>query len=150
MRNENRQRGIIPRRNENDSKQINNQNEGDDMKTVSINKGQFFKVLALILCVGALPILMGVTGCATAESGHQQTTGERIDDHNTSIRVSAALAQDIEYKFDRVKVETFNGTVQLSGFVSSDDQKNRAGDIAGKVEGVKEVRNNITVQVSGN
>jgi osmotically-inducible protein OsmY len=120
------------------------------MKTVSINKGQFFKVLALILCVGALPILMGVTGCATAESGHQQTTGERIDDHNTSIRVSAALAQDIEYKFDRVKVETFNGTVQLSGFVSSDDQKNRAGDIAGKVEGVKEVRNNITVQVSGN
>jgi osmotically-inducible protein OsmY len=47
-------------------------------------------------------------------------------------------------------VETFNGTVQLSGFVSSIDQKNRAGDIAGKVEGAKEVRNNITIQVSGN
>jgi osmotically-inducible protein OsmY len=117
--------------------------------------------LALILCVGTLPLLLGVTGCSTpppiptpapapAESGHQQTTGQRIDDQNTSARVNAALAQDIEYKFDRVKVETFNGTVQLSGFVSSIDQKNRAGDIAGKVEGAKEVRNNITIQVSGN
>ena len=129
------------------------------MKNTSVNTGRSLKGLALVLCVGALPLLLGVTGCSTpppiptpapAESGHQQTTGERIDDQNTSVRVNAALAQDIEYKFDRVKVETFNGTVQLSGFVSSIDQKNRAGDIAGKVEGAKEVRNNITIQVSGN
>ena len=127
------------------------------MKNTSVNTGRSLKGLALVLCVGALPLLLGVTGCSTpppipapAESGHQQTTGARIDDQNTSVRVNAALAQDIEYKFDRVKVETFNGTVQLSGFVSSIDQKNRAGDIAGKVEGAKEVRNNITVQVSGN
>jgi hypothetical protein len=127
------------------------------MKNTSVNTGRSLKGLALILCVGALPLLLGVTGCSTpppipapAESGHQQTTGARIDDQNTSGRVNAALAQDIEYKFDRVKVETFNGTVQLSGFVSSIDQKNRAGDIAGKVEGAKEVRNNITIQVSGN
>jgi hypothetical protein len=127
------------------------------MKNTSVNTGRSLKGLALVLCVGALPLLLGVTGCSTpppipapAESGHQQTTGARIDDQNTSGRVNAALAQDIEYKFDRVKVETFNGTVQLSGFVSSIDQKNRAGDIAGKVEGAKEVRNNITIQVSGN
>src|ERR1035441_8023384 len=127
------------------------------MKNTSVNTGRSLKGLALILCVGALPLLLGVTGCSTpppipapAESGHQQTTGARIDDQNTSGRVNAALAQDIEYKFDRVKVETFNGTVQLSGFVSSIDQKNRAGDIAGKVEGAKEVQNNITIQVSGN
>jgi hypothetical protein len=37
------------------------------------------------------------------------------------------------------------GTVQLSGFVSSDEQKSRAGDLAKKVDGVREVENHITV-----
>jgi len=38
----------------------------------------------------------------------------------------------------------------LSGFVNSRDQKNRAGDLAKKVEGIKEVANNITVKESAN
>ena len=45
-------------------------------------------------------------------------------------------------------MQTFKGTVQLSGFVNSRDQKNRAGDLAKKVEGVREVENNITVKES--
>jgi hyperosmotically inducible protein len=49
-----------------------------------------------------------------------------------------------------VKVQTFKGVVQLSGFVNSRDQKNRAGDLARKVEGVKEVENNITVKETAN
>jgi osmotically-inducible protein OsmY len=43
-------------------------------------------------------------------------------------------------------VETFKGTVQLSGFVNMKDQKNRAGDLARKVKGVIDVENNITVK----
>jgi hyperosmotically inducible protein len=43
-------------------------------------------------------------------------------------------------------VETFKGTVQLSGFVNTRDQKNRAGDLATKVKGVNDVANNITVK----
>jgi hypothetical protein len=125
----------------------------------SVNTGKALKVFCLILSLSAMSLFLGVTGCSTPppppvpvpyESGHQQSAGQRSDDQNTSSRVHAALAQDIEYKFTRVNVETFNGTVQLSGFVSSIDQKNRAEDIAGKVEGAKQVRNNITVQVSGN
>ena len=129
------------------------------MKKTSVNTGKALKVFCLILSLSAMSLLLVVTGCSTPpphpvpvpyESGHQQSAGQRSDDQNTSSRVHAALAQDIEYKFNRVNVETFNGTVQLSGFVSSIDQKNRAGDIAGIVEGAKQVRNNITVQVSGN
>jgi osmotically-inducible protein OsmY len=45
-----------------------------------------------------------------------------------------------------VEVKTFKGTVQLSGFVNTSDQKNRAGDIAKQVSGVKEIQNNITVK----
>ncbi len=131
------------------------------VKKTSVNTGKALKVFCLVLPLSAMSLLLGVTGCTTpppppaptpapTESGHQQSPGQRSDDQNTSGRVNAALAQDIEYKFDRVNVETFNGTVQLSGFVSSIDQKNRAGDIAEKVDGAKQVRNNTTVQVSGN
>jgi hyperosmotically inducible protein len=92
-----------------------------------------------------MPLLLGVTGCTTG-SRYEQSTGERIDDHGTSSRVRAALADDTQYKYDGVNVETFKGVVQLSGFVNTRDQKNRAGDLARKVKGVTDVENNITVK----
>ena len=119
------------------------------MKTTSVNTGKALKVFTLILSLGAMPLLLGVTGCTTG-SRYEQSTGERIDDHGTSSRVKAALADDSQYKYDGVSVETFKGTVQLSGFVNSRDQKNRAGDLAKKVTAVKAVVNNITVKESAN
>ena len=86
-----------------------------------------------------------MTGCTTG-SRYEQSTGERIDDHGTSSRVRAALADDTQYKYDGVNVETFKGVVQLSGFVNTRDQKNRAGDLARKVKGATDVENNITVK----
>ena len=119
------------------------------MKQTSVNTGKTLKVLGLVIGLGALPLLLGVTGCATG-SRYEQSTGERIDDHGTSSRVRAALANDSQYKYDEINVETFKGTVQLSGFVNSRDQKNRAGDLAKKVTTVRTVVNNITVKESLN
>ena len=119
------------------------------MKKTSVNTGKTLKMLGLVIGLGALPLLLGVTGCTTG-SRYEQSTGERIDDHGTSSRVRAALAHDSQYKYDGVNVETFKGVVQLSGFVNSRDQKNRAGDLAKKVPGVKQVVNNITVKESVN
>ncbi|HWX22974.1 MAG TPA: BON domain-containing protein [Candidatus Binatia bacterium] len=119
------------------------------MKKTSVNTVKALKTLGLILSLGATPVLLGVTGCTTG-SRYEQSTGERIDDHGTSSRVRAALAEDTQYKYDGVSVETFKGTVQLSGFVNSRDQKNRAGDLAKKVPAVREVANNITVKESVN
>jgi hypothetical protein len=120
-------------------------NERNDMKKTSVNTGKTLKVLSLVIGLGALPLLLGVTGCTTG-SRYEQSTGERIDDHGTSSRVRAALADDSQYKYDGVNVETFKGVVQLSGFVNTRDQKNRAGDLARKVKGVTDVENNITVK----
>ena len=111
--------------------------------------GKALKVFSLILSLSATSLLLSVSGCTTG-SRHEQSTGEQIDDHNTSSRVRAALAEDTQFKYDGVTVETFKSTVQLSGFVASKDQKNQAGDIAKKVTGVKEVINNITVKESLN
>jgi osmotically-inducible protein OsmY len=115
------------------------------MKKTSVNTGKTLKMLGLVIGLGALPLLLGVTGCTTG-SRYEQSTGERIDDHGTSSRVRAALAHDSQYKYDGVNVETFKGVVQLSGFVNTRDQKDRAGDLARKVKGVTDVENNITVK----
>ena len=115
------------------------------MTNTSINTGRALKVLALILCVGAWPLVCGVTGCSTG-SRYKQSTGEYIDDHTLSSHVKKALGDDHQFKYPDVNVVTFKGVVQLSGFVSSREQKNRAGDLAKTAEGVKEVQNNITIK----
>jgi hyperosmotically inducible periplasmic protein len=102
------------------------------------------KVLALALCLGAVPVLTVITGCAGDR--YHQSTGEDIDDHGITSRVKDALSNDAQYKYDGVQVVTFKGTVQLSGFVDTSDQKSRARDLAKGVEGVKDVENNITVK----
>ena len=119
------------------------------MKTTSVMTGRFQKLSALIACVGTLALVAGgITGCAG--NRYTQSTGERIDDKADSSRVKKALGADTQYKYEDVNVQTFKGVVQLSGFVNSRDQKNRAGDLAKNVEGVKEVQNNITVKESAN
>jgi hyperosmotically inducible periplasmic protein len=114
------------------------------MKKTSIQTKQITKILSLALCLGALPIISLVTGCAGDR--YHQSTGEAIDDHGISMRVKSALANDAEYKYDGVDVKTFKGTVQLSGFVDTSSQKSRAAELAKGVDGVKDVDNNITVK----
>jgi len=118
------------------------------MKNTLVTRVSALKLSALILSVGALAIVGGITGCAGDR--YTQSTGERIDDKADSSRVRDRLSEDTQYKYDDVKVQTFKGVVQLSGFVNSRDQKSRAGDLAKKVQGVKGVENNITVKETAN
>jgi len=119
-------------------------NERNRMTKTSINTGKTLKALTLIACLGALPLVGGLTGCAGDR--YNQSTGQRIDDNRTAERVKDALAHDSEYKYDGVNVVAFKGVVQLSGFVNTKAQKSAAGDVAKRVEGVKELENNITVK----
>jgi osmotically-inducible protein OsmY len=100
-------------------------------------------IAGLSACL-ALGITATFSGCAG--SRYERSTGESIDDSATTGRVKSALGDDSQYKYPGVKVTTFKGTVQLSGFVDTRDQKSKAGDIAKKVTGVKDVENNITVK----
>jgi len=107
-------------------------------------KTSHIKTLALILCIGVVPMVAFTTGCAGDR--YHQSTGENIDDHGTSGRVKSALSNDPQFKYPDVNVDTFKGVVQLSGFVNTREQKSRAGDLAKRVENVKDVENNITVK----
>jgi osmotically-inducible protein OsmY len=97
------------------------------------------------LFIGAV---LGVTllsaGCAG--SRYERSTGESIDDTATVSRVKSALHNDAVYKYPDVEVASFKGNVQLSGYVDNKEQKQRAGDIAQNVEGVKDLKNNIAVK----
>jgi len=100
--------------------------------------------LCLLLCLGlSTAAVTTFTGCAGNQ--YDRSTGQYIDDKSLAVRVHEALHGNSEYKFDNVNVNIFRGTVQLSGFVNTSDQKNMAGQLARGVQGVKDVQNNITV-----
>ena len=99
-----------------------------------------------VVCVGVMPLGVSLLASGCAGDRYHESTGESIDDTATTSRVKKALHEDTQYKFEDVKVTTFKGTVQLSGFSDSRDSKARAGDIAKTVEGVKDVVNNISVK----
>lgn len=88
------------------------------------------------------------TGCAGTAT--RESTGEYIDDATTTTKVKAAFVKDPLVKALDVKVDTFKGTVQLSGFVDTAEQKVRAEQIAAGTQGVTSVKNNITLKTATN
>jgi len=69
-----------------------------------------------------------------------------VDDSVITAKVKAELLKDSLVKGVRVGVETYNGTVQLSGFVDNEQQAAKAEEIAAGVSGVRKVINNLIVK----
>lgn len=83
-------------------------------------------------------------GCASTEK--QAGFGESIDDTVITTKVKAAILGDDSLKFTEIKVETFKGVVQLSGFVTSPADINKAVEVARSVNGVQSVKNSIQIK----
>jgi osmotically-inducible protein OsmY len=94
------------------------------------------------------PIALGLVIISTSCAGdrYARSTGESVDDTATTGRVKKALSADTTCHYEDVKVMTFKGTVQLSGFVNSTDEKAKATELAKATPGVKEVQNRISVK----
>lgn len=67
-------------------------------------------------------------------------------DAATTSEIKAKLLADSNVPSRNVKVETTNGVVQLSGAVKTQAQSDRAEGIAKAIEGVKSVKNDLTVK----
>lgn len=106
------------------------------------------KIMSMALCLGLLTTgavgTLTLTGCAG--NSNTRSTGQYIDDKTLGRQVRSALSNNGEYKFDQVNVDVYRGTCQLSGFVDTQTQKDKAGNIAKGVQGVSSVDNNITVR----
>jgi osmotically-inducible protein OsmY len=98
----------------------------------------------LIGGVSAVMAATGFTGCATHSD--ERTASQRWGDSGTARRVKKELAKSPIYKFSDVGVSAFERTVQLNGFVNTEDQKRVAEEIAKGTVGVAQVINNISIK----
>jgi len=94
----------------------------------------FFMTLALLFSLG----------CTSTPK--QEGTGEYLDDSVITTKVKAAIFNEPTLKSAEINVETFKGAVQLSGFVDSQADINKAVAVAGGVKGVKSVKNGMQVK----
>lgn len=101
---------------------------------------RFAAGLALALLVVA-PL-----GACTTSTRTTETAGEYVDDAAVTAKVKAELLSEPGVRSFEIGVETFKGTVQLSGFVGNEAARQRAGQLAGAVPGVRAVRNSLVVK----
>lgn len=78
----------------------------------------------------------------------KKTAGTYIDDATITAKVKAAVLEDASLKSAEINVETSKGRVQLSGFVNSRADINRAVKVAKGVKGVKSVKNDMILKGS--
>ena len=74
------------------------------------------------------------------------SVGSAMSDDAITARVHAALASDPAAQGSQIKVSTYHGVVQLAGFVNSNSVRDEAGNVAGSVQGVRSVENDLKVE----
>ena len=89
-------------------------------------------------------LLVSLLGCASTPK--QEGTGEYLDDTVITTKVKTAVFSEPSLKSAEINVETFKGVVQLSGFVSSRADINKAVEVARSVNGVTSVKNDMRVK----
>ena len=88
--------------------------------------------------------LLLTSGCSSTQ--YRRSTGAYLDDTGTTARLKMALMRDPVVKGTAVNVDVFRGNTALNGFVASEEQKQRAEEIARTIPGVEFVSNNLTVK----
>ena len=89
-------------------------------------------------------LLATVVGCAPTPT--REGTGEYVDDTVITTKVKTAIFKEPSLKSSEINVETFKGTVQLSGFVKYQADISKAVDVARNVSGVKSVKNDMRIK----
>ncbi|OGP66631.1 MAG: transporter [Deltaproteobacteria bacterium RBG_19FT_COMBO_43_11] len=91
-----------------------------------------------------LVLIAAFAACASTST--RESTGEYVDDSVITTKVKSLLAADDFLKSFQISVETYKGTVQLSGFVNSQKAVDKAEEITKSVKWVKSVKNNLIVK----
>ena len=88
-------------------------------------------------------LVMTLMGCQ-AMTG--KTAGQNVDDATITASVKSTLVADKAANLTRIDVDTNSGVVALNGTVESGEQKARAEQLARRVDGVRNVINNLQIQ----
>ena len=98
----------------------------------------------VIRCFVLLMLITSFVACASTRT--HESTGEYVDDSVITTKVKSLLAADDFLKSFEISVESFKGTVQLSGFVNSQQAVDKAVEIVRSVKGVESIKNNLIVK----
>ncbi|HWI59741.1 MAG TPA: BON domain-containing protein [Bacillota bacterium] len=111
-------------------------------------KTTFSKItLANLGRLGAVALVataIGLAGCKTSD----RTMGQKWNDHQIASSVEKGLKKDITFKYHDVTPIVHNGTVQLTGFVETPEQRLRAAEIAAQTKGARQVINDIMIKAT--
>lgn len=109
------------------------------------NQMNLIKKISALVFIG---LIASLSACAATET--KESTGQYVDNSVLTAKVKTAIFNEPTLKSTEIGVETFKGEVQLSGFVSSIAQTNKAVEIAKSVPGVTSVKNDMRVKGSNN
>jgi hyperosmotically inducible protein len=98
----------------------------------------------LLMAAALAAATLAGTGCAVVRG--QESAGAYVDDAATTTAVKAKFVEDKTVDAGAIRVETLNGTVQLSGFAKSNAEKAQAEYLARNTKGVRSVKNDILVR----
>ncbi len=101
-----------------------------------MNTRSFTRSMLALLAAATL-----AAGCASTRS-----TGEQIDDASITAAIKGKLAADPDVKSFGIDVDTVDGVVALRGNVDTGAQRAETERIARSADGVRDVRNELTVQ----
>ncbi len=89
-------------------------------------------------------LLSAIIGCS--ENTKRESTGEYLDDTVLTTKIKATFLGDSRLKMLDINVKSYRGTVQLSGFIDTQKEADRAVQLARTVKGVKAVNNSLIIK----
>ena len=99
----------------------------------------------LLLITTATILALSATHSMATDKSNSTTLGQKIDDAKIVTVVNADLVKDKELSALKINVDSTQGKVLLQGTAPNMMAKNRATELAHKVDGVKSVNNQLTV-----
>jgi osmotically-inducible protein OsmY len=97
--------------------------------------------LLMVLAAG-----LAVSAAACAATPTAESTGGYFDDSSITAKIKSDLVEDKKVSANDIHVKTYKGVVDLSGFVNSSSDISEARLVAGQVNGVKSVHDNLIVK----
>ena len=102
------------------------------------------KLNRIVKFMAGFALMAAFLGCASTHK--RESTGQYVDDSVITTKVKAAIFNEASLKTLQINVKTYQGVVQLSGFVDSARSISKAGEVARSVNGVVSVQNDLIVK----
>jgi osmotically-inducible protein OsmY len=91
-----------------------------------------------------LSLSMFLLSCSSTKE--RESFGEYVDNSAISTKVKSKLLSTSKVSSTSIDVESYKGVVILSGFVSSEEEKEKALDVAKNTKGVRMVKDALFVK----